>query len=108
MTLDQIKAWLNEAARYFENRASGGEDSAHWANVVNAETARRAEAALAALEAERDALREALRPFADFYEKAEQFVADHAKDGGSPIMPSSDFRLSYFRRARAAMGETGK
>lgn len=48
---------------------------------------------------------EALQPFADFCEEAEQFVADRAKDGGSPIMALGNrFRLSDFRRARAALG----
>jgi len=32
-------AWLREAARYFATRPTGGEDSAHWANVYNAESA---------------------------------------------------------------------
>lgn len=47
---------------------------------------------------------EALQPFAAFTEKAEQFVEDRAKDDGSPIMPTKDFRLSDFRRARALVG----
>lgn len=34
-------AWLEEAASYFEKRDTHGEDSAHWANVSNAEAARR-------------------------------------------------------------------
>lgn len=34
-------AWLEEAARYFETRDAHGEDSAHWSNVYNAETARK-------------------------------------------------------------------
>jgi hypothetical protein len=32
-------AWLREAARYFANRPTGGEDAAHWSNVYNAENA---------------------------------------------------------------------
>lgn len=44
-------------------------------------------------------LTEALQPFAKFAEKAEQFVEDRAADGGSPIMPTKEFRLSDFRRA---------
>ena len=32
--------WLEEAARYFENRSTGGEDMAFWANVSNAERCR--------------------------------------------------------------------
>ena len=31
--------WLREAASYFANRPTGGEDAAHWANVYNAESA---------------------------------------------------------------------
>lgn len=43
---------------------------------------------------------EALRPFAAFAEKAEQFVKARVEDGGTPIMPTKEFRLSDFRRAR--------
>lgn len=56
---------------------------------------------LAANEVER--LQAALRPFAAFAEKAEAFVDARAKDGGSPILRSTDFRLADFRRARAAL-----
>ncbi len=52
-------------------------------------------------------LRAALKPFADFADKAEQFVAARAEDGKSPIMPTSDFRLADFRRARAALEQRG-
>ena len=51
-------------------------------------------------------LRNALQPFADFADKAEQFVEDRAKDKGSPIMPTKDFRLADFKRARNALAET--
>jgi hypothetical protein len=33
--------WLKEAAAYFERRAAGGEDRAHWSNVANAESCRK-------------------------------------------------------------------
>lgn len=46
---------------------------------------------------------EALRPFANFAEKAEQFVDSRVEDGGSPIMPTKDFRLSDFNRARSVL-----
>ena len=42
-------AWAEEAARYFENSPTGGEDKAHWANVYNAENARRVASALRAV-----------------------------------------------------------
>jgi hypothetical protein len=51
-------------------------------------------------------LRAALKPFADFCEKAEAFVEARAKDAGSPVLPSTDFRLSDFRKARAALTDT--
>lgn len=54
-------------------------------------------------EAEIELLRAALKPFAAFAEKAEAFVEARAKDGGSPILPSTDFRLADFRRARNAI-----
>lgn len=53
--------------------------------------------------AEIDRLRTALKPFAAFAEKAEAFVEARAKDNGSPILPSKDFRLADFQRARAAL-----
>lgn len=37
-----LVAFLNEAAVYFERRDTGGEDSAFWSNVVNAENCRKA------------------------------------------------------------------
>jgi hypothetical protein len=40
--------WLDEAAVYFERRPTGGEDSAHWANVYNALNARNIAAAIRA------------------------------------------------------------
>lgn len=45
-------AWLDECAGYFERRDTHGEDRAFWANVTNAESARKIKSALA----ERDAL----------------------------------------------------
>jgi hypothetical protein len=38
---DRDAAFLIEAARYFEERPTGGEDRAHWSNVYNAENCRR-------------------------------------------------------------------
>lgn len=32
--------FLNEAARYFENRPKNGEDASHWSNVYNSENCR--------------------------------------------------------------------
>lgn len=48
-------------------------------------------------------LTEALSPFAAFADKAEQFVEDRVKDGGGGIMPTKDFRLSDFRRAKTLL-----
>lgn len=41
-------AFLEEAARYFENRPTHGEDRAHWSNVYNAENCRKIAVALRA------------------------------------------------------------
>ena len=38
---DSAIAWLERAARYFESRDTGGEDAAHWANIINCEMARK-------------------------------------------------------------------
>lgn len=43
--------WLREAARYFAGRTTGGEDSAHWANVYNAENANKLASRLDCLQA---------------------------------------------------------
>lgn len=42
-----LVAFLNEAARYFERRDTNGEDSAFWANAVNADNCRKAAAMIA-------------------------------------------------------------
>lgn len=52
--MSDIVDWCREAARYFRKRPTGGEDSAHWANVANAESAERAAAEIERL---RDALK---------------------------------------------------
>ncbi len=36
-TDESLILFLLEAANYFRNRDTGGEDKAHWANVINAE-----------------------------------------------------------------------
>ena len=41
MTADKAIEFLNEAARFFRKRDTGGEDSAFWANVYNAENCER-------------------------------------------------------------------
>jgi hypothetical protein len=41
MTADKAIAFLQEAARYFEKRDTGGEDKAHWSNVYNADNCRK-------------------------------------------------------------------
>lgn len=38
--VEHMILFLQEAARYFENRGTGGEDSAYWANVYNSENCR--------------------------------------------------------------------
>ena len=43
MEINKIESyikWCSEAAHYFENRKTNGEDLAHWSNVINAQTAR--------------------------------------------------------------------
>lgn len=65
MDSDAIYKWLDELARYFENRDTGGEDRAHWANVYNSESALKVKAALVASEAEVERMREALRQIAE-------------------------------------------
>ena len=60
------KAFLTEAARYFEARPTGGEDAAHWSNVFNAKNCREAATMIERLSAEREGLLTLLslaRPF---------------------------------------------
>lgn len=38
---DEAKVFLNEAAKYFANRPTDGEDSAYWANVYNSENCKK-------------------------------------------------------------------
>lgn len=44
-----MAAWTREAGKYFEKRPTGGEDTAFWANVYNAENANKVGAFLEAL-----------------------------------------------------------
>lgn len=53
----------------------------------------------AALVAERDAAITALQPFAAFAEKARRYVQGRADFGGSPMMPTKQFRLVDFELA---------
>lgn len=55
--LQVATAFLEEAARYFENRPTNGEDRAHWANVQNAENCRKVAAHVATLTAKLEAER---------------------------------------------------
>jgi hypothetical protein len=55
------KAFLTEAARYFEARPTGGEDAAHWSNVFNAKNCREAAALIERLSAEREGLNDLLK-----------------------------------------------
>jgi len=41
MSVESAIAFLEEAARYFSNRPTGGEDRAYWANVYNAENCKK-------------------------------------------------------------------
>jgi hypothetical protein len=36
-TPENLVKFLREASKYFSNRPTGGEDSAYWANIYNAE-----------------------------------------------------------------------
>jgi hypothetical protein len=40
ITIEQAIAWLDECARYFGKRDTGGEDRAFWSNIYNAENAK--------------------------------------------------------------------
>lgn len=40
MTKEAMIKWLEECARYFDNKHDNGEDRAHWANFFNARNAR--------------------------------------------------------------------
>ena len=80
---DWMQKFLHNAAKYFENRPTDGEDTAHWANTYNAEKCRK-------IAAEIEKLRAALRAI------AEDCEADY---------PPSHGAIKY--AARAALGEKG-
>lgn len=40
MDREEAVKFLNDAARYYETRPTGGEDKAHWSNVYNAKNCR--------------------------------------------------------------------
>jgi len=82
-----LVAFLNEAASYFERRDTGGEDSAFWANVANAENCRKAAARLAQV----DALDQQCQGFANLNAKLK---ADNKELGHS-----FDMRWGASRRA---------
>lgn len=48
--VDSAIIFLGKAAKYFENRPTGGEDRAYWANVYNAENCRKVQALVVALD----------------------------------------------------------
>lgn len=52
LTTEGPVSFLREAATYFRNRPTNGEDSAHWANVYNAENCEKAADRIEALERE--------------------------------------------------------
>jgi len=41
MSKVQMIEWLEDCAKFFENRDTKGEDLTHWANVCNSENARK-------------------------------------------------------------------
>jgi hypothetical protein len=55
MTSESAVAFMTEAARYFGNRDTGGEDSAFWSNVANQKNCEDIAALISSLVAERDA-----------------------------------------------------
>lgn len=63
-TREDLAKWADEAARYFERRPTNGEDAAFWANVMNAENARKVACMLRADQAA-DPLITALSQIAD-------------------------------------------
>lgn len=62
---DGLRGFLLEAATYFENRPTHGEDAAHWANVYNAQNCRKAAETIKTTSAEIKRLRSALEFYAD-------------------------------------------
>lgn len=48
-------------------------------------------------------LEAALKPFADFFPKVDQFIEGTVRFGGSPIMPTRAFTRADFQRASAAL-----
>lgn len=74
--VDMAVAWLTEAARYFGERPTCGEDAAFWANVANAENCRRIASLLARQEELLAEAGDSITPFANF-------AADNTVDDAS-------------------------
>jgi hypothetical protein len=61
-------AFMNEAARYFGNRDTGGEDSAFWSNVTNQKNCEGIAALISSLVAENERLQTRLADYQDTHE----------------------------------------
>ena len=128
MNNSTINKWLDDLAGYFERRDPHGEDRAHWANVYNAEAARKIKAALSAAEGEIERLRaenvrmrEALTPFVNLVAKNEEGEIEDQLEG---LPDGHAFGVCWrfddagdkspwvsagqFRRARAALEGEGQ
>lgn len=94
-----LVSWTYSAARYFENRPTHGEDAAHWANVANAENARKAAAALTVQAGEIEALKR------DMQTVRNRIPMDYLEQQGSTLdalKAFTDARWRIIERCKAA------
>ena len=100
-------AWLKEAARYFSNRPTGGEDAAHWSNVYNAENANKIASRLDALISTHPPQPDALP--GDLREKVARRAAAAIleQDGYSAVGPylNADLTLDYLDQGEVDFGK---
>lgn len=87
LVIEAAIKFLNEAARYFEKRNTGGEDMAFWANTYNADNCRKIATLLQAYKtARRDALEAAAKVFDEKAAHCERLVRDTDWKPGSDSM----------------------
>ena len=99
VTQDSDVAFLEDAAVYFENRSTGGEDRAHWANGYNAANCRRIAHRLASTTAQTEAVQALV-------DALEGFVSDLTNDGRNAytsLTISHDGLNARIKQARAAL-----
>lgn len=114
MTINASIAFLMEAAVYFTKRPTGGEDLAHWSNVLNAENCTKAADLLTHQSLRIEALEKALRPFTfdsvsskciDPWDDETGVEVHFPRRKSSSATPVGRLQIEDIRAARAAIAK---